>query len=128
MLFRSDTYGHLEGDQVLQALAEVIRQCLRRSDSAYRYGGEEFVILMPEVNGDAAYALAERLRSNFALTEVISADGRTIRCTISVGVTEYVGGDCENSLIRRADEASYKAKRQGKNCVVMAEAPRGDAP
>lgn len=125
--FINDTYGHLEGDRVLLALAEVIRQCLRRSDSAYRYGGEEFVILMPEVNGDPAFALAERLRANFAQTELASADGRCIRCTISIGVTEYVSGDCQNSLIRRADEASYKAKRQGKNCVVMAEAPAGNA-
>ena len=116
----NDTYGHLEGDKVLQMLASVIGQCLRRSDSAYRYGGEEFVVLMPEVNGEAAYALAERLRANFAESEVVTDDGQPVRCTISIGVAEYVLGDCGVSLIRRADEASYKAKQRGKNCVVMA--------
>jgi len=121
----NDTFGHLEGDKVLQALAAVIGQSLRRSDSAYRYGGEEFIVLMPEVNGEAAFTLAERLRGNFAAAEVIAADGRAIRCTISIGVAEHVAGDCENSLIRRADEASYKAKQLGKNCVVMAEATQG---
>ncbi|MDP3540380.1 MAG: diguanylate cyclase [Azonexus sp.] len=116
----NDTFGHLEGDRVLQALALVITQCLRRTDSAYRYGGEEFVVLLPEATAEVAYTLAERLRSEFAGEEVFAADGRSIHCTVSIGVAEYVSGDGEASLIRRADEASYKAKQAGKNCVAMA--------
>jgi diguanylate cyclase (GGDEF)-like protein len=120
----NDSFGHLEGDKVLQTLAGVIMQCLRRSDSAYRYGGEEFVVILPEANGESAYALAERLCSGFAAEAIRAADGRIMRCTVSIGVAEYVSGDTDNSLIRRADEASYQAKARGKNCVVMS----GSAP
>ena len=116
----NDNFGHLEGDKVLQALAGIIVQGLRCTDSAFRYGGEEFVILLPESNGEAAVALAERLCSNFAGQEVIAADGQSIRCTVSIGVAEYVPGDTENSLIRRADDACYQAKADGRNCVVFA--------
>lgn len=115
----NDNFGHLEGDKVLQTLAGMIGQCLRRSDSGYRYGGEEFVVLLPEANGESAFSLAERLRSGFAAEAVRAADGRVMRCTVSIGVAEYVSGDTDNSLIRRADEACYQAKAMGKNCVVM---------
>jgi diguanylate cyclase (GGDEF)-like protein/PAS domain S-box-containing protein len=115
----NDRYGHLEGDKVLQNLAEVIRHCLRRSDSAYRCGGEEFVVLLPEADTFAAMALAERLRSLFAAQETLASNGEKIHCTISIGVSRHVPSDTEISLIRRADEASYEAKRRGKNCVVL---------
>lgn len=119
----NDRFGHLEGDKVLQSLAGVIGHCLRRTDSAFRYGGEEFIVLLPEANGEAAWALAERLRIGFANGQVMSADGQVIRCTVSIGVVEFVSGDNQNSLIRRADEACYKAKQSGRNCVVMAAQP-----
>lgn len=119
----NDEFGHLEGDKVLQSLAEVIGNCLRRSDSAFRYGGEEFMVLLPEASGDAARMLAERLRGNFAGSAVAAASGCTIRCTVSIGVAESVPGDTEHSLIRRADEASYRAKQLGKNRVVLATLP-----
>lgn len=115
----NDCYGHLEGDKVLQNLAEVIRHCLRRSDSAYRYGGEEFVVLLPETDSSAAMALAERLRSMFAAQETLASNGEKICCTISIGVSRHVPTDNASSLIRRADEASYQAKERGKNCVVL---------
>ncbi len=116
----NDTYGHLEGDKVLQALSKVIRECLRSSDSAYRYGGEEFVVILPEVEIGAAQMLAERLRQGFADECVAAESGESIRCTVSIGVAEYRSGDGENQLIRRADDANYEAKRLGKNCVVVA--------
>lgn len=116
----NDGYGHLEGDRVLQSLAAVIRLCLRRTDSAYRYGGEEFVVLLPEAAGEAAYALAERLCSTFAGERTQTADGRQMHCTVSIGVAEYIAGESGASLMRRADEASYQAKEAGKNRVVMA--------
>lgn len=117
----NDTFGHLEGDRVLQALAGVISHSLRRTDSAYRYGGEEFVVVLPETSGRAARVLADRLRANFAAQDVMAADGRLIRCTVSIGVAESGLAEFKESLIRRADDASYEAKRQGKNCVVLAE-------
>lgn len=115
----NDCYGHLEGDKVLQNLAEAIRHCLRRSDSAYRYGGEEFVVLLPETDSSAAMALAERLRGMFAAQETQVSNGEKICCTISIGVSRHVPTDTASSLIRRADEASYRAKERGKNCVVL---------
>jgi diguanylate cyclase (GGDEF)-like protein len=118
----NDSFGHLEGDKVLQALVGVINHCLRRTDSAYRYGGEEFVVLLPEAGGEAAYALADRLRGSFATVETTAADGRSMRCTVSIGVAEYQSGDTATTLMRRADEASYQAKGAGKNCVVMGAA------
>jgi diguanylate cyclase (GGDEF)-like protein len=117
----NDTFGHLEGDKVLQSLAGVINHCLRRTDSAYRYGGEEFVVVLPETTGEAARVLADRLRAQFAAEVVTAADGQLIRCTVSIGVAECGPSEFKESLIRRADEASYEAKRLGKNCVVLAE-------
>ena len=114
----NDTYGHLQGDQVLQVLAGVISHCLRRSDSAYRYGGEEFAVVMPEAPLEPAALVAERLRRSFADTPIRPAGGGNIRCTISVGVTQWVAGESVESLIRRADDGAYQAKRRGKNCVV----------
>ena len=117
----NDNFGHLEGDRVLQALAGVIGRCLRSADSGFRYGGEEFVLLLPETTDEAAGILAERLRSAFAEEVVVSAAGQSIRCTVSIGVAESCLGESEHSLIRRADDASYEAKRRGKNCVVVAD-------
>ena len=117
----NDQFGHLDGDKVLQALAGVIEHCMRRSDSAYRYGGEEFIVLLPETHGRPAFLLAERLRGAFENSEVRAADGQTIRCTVSIGVAESNERDSANSLMRRADDAAYKAKDLGRNQVVLAE-------
>ncbi|MDP3440418.1 MAG: GGDEF domain-containing protein, partial [Azonexus sp.] len=115
--------GHLDGDKVLQCLASIILRCLRNSDSAFRYGGEEFVVLLPETTGKAAHSFAERLCLEFANEIVESATGLSICCTVSVGVAESFAGESENSFIRRADEACYEAKRCGKNRVCFAGAP-----
>lgn len=117
----NDSYGHPEGDRVLQSLAATIKYCLRQTDSAYRSGGEEFVVVLPETTGEAAHVLADRLRSNFAAQEILTEDGQKITCTVSIGVAESNPAELKESLIRRADEASYEAKRRGKNCVVLAE-------
>ena len=115
----NDRFGHLEGDKVLQNLADAIRHCLRRSDSAYRYGGEEFVVLMPEADAVAAMGLAERLRMLFAEQATMAPSGEKICCTVSIGVSCHRPTDTESTLIRRADDASYVAKMRGKNCVVL---------
>lgn len=108
----NDTHGHLEGDNVLVGLAEAIRDSLRGADSAYRYGGEEFVVILPETAlGDAA-VLAERLRARFA--------GKRFRdqaMTVSIGVAEYLPGERPSDTLRRADANLYGAKRAGKNRV-----------
>lgn len=117
----NDRFGHLEGDRVLIELAALIRACERGSDSAYRYGGEEFVILLPETAATSAMQLAERVRARFAGIRLPLADAEAISATISIGVAEWRPGEDEQTLIRRADEAVYAAKHRGKNCVVLAE-------
>lgn len=116
----NDTRGHLEGDQVLQGLAHLIGESLRSTDSAFRYGGEEFVVLLPEADTAAARLFAERLRERVAIQAALANDAELAGCTISIGVAEYVRGEGEASFIHRADEATYEAKRRGKNCVVEA--------
>lgn len=115
----NDRYGHLEGDRVLSGLAQVIRDCIRLSDSAYRYGGEEFVALLPETGSEEALHVAERLRSAFEQKIFSPAGNGAVNMTISIGVSSYLPGDEVKGFIRRADEGTYEAKRQGKNRVVF---------
>jgi diguanylate cyclase (GGDEF)-like protein/PAS domain S-box-containing protein len=121
----NDTYGHAEGDRVLEALAEVIRSCLRITDTAYRYGGEEFAILMPEVTAQDGSILAERVRERFAQSPQVMPGGATIHVSISMGVTQFEPGDDAKSIFSRADSGMYQAKLRGKNCLVIAELPTG---
>ena len=113
----NDTYGHLRGDHVLQELARTILQALRNTDTAFRYGGEEFVALLPETGLQAALHLAERIRTRFEILPLELGDTRPVHCTISIGVSETCEGDNVTSLLQRADEALYRAKSMGRNRV-----------
>lgn len=117
----NDGFGHLEGDKVLRGLADAIRHALRRDDCAFRYGGEVFVVILPEVGLEAAGVLAERLRQRFADTRVLTSVGQIIQCTVSIGVAEWQTDEDRLGFVRRADEAVYAAKRSGKNCVSFAK-------
>jgi diguanylate cyclase (GGDEF)-like protein len=119
----NDTYGHVEGDRVLQILAQVVKSCLRSADTAYRYGGEEFTAILPETSIQAAELLAERLREAFATTPLKLSSGATIHSTVSIGVTQYVSPENIQRFVRRADDGVYQAKRRGKNCVTVRPAP-----
>ncbi len=114
----NDTYGHLEGDQVLAAVAGVIKNNLRSMDTAYRYGGEEFTLLLPETGIAPAVNLADRLRQSIADTPMTTSSGAVIAVTVSIGVAEYVAGEIVENFVRRADDGVYEAKRRGKNRVV----------
>ena len=116
----NDTWGHQVGDQVLQALAQTLRETLRNSDAGFRYGGEEFVALMPETHPFAAVAVAERLRERVAALALPVPKGPALRITISVGVAGLMDGDDGAALLRRADQACYQAKSRGRNCVQAA--------
>lgn len=116
----NDTWGHLTGDRVLQELARLIRDSLRACDRAFRYGGEEFIVLLSETAGEDALLLAERLRCAFAGLAGGCGVLPASQFTVSIGVAEYFAGESESSLINRADRAVYDAKRRGKNCVVQA--------
>ena len=115
----NDTYGHLEGDEVLKQLAEVIRNCLRLGDSGYRIGGEEFAVIMPDTDVESAKLVAERLRATFATARLKPRPDLTTYCTASIGVTHYRPYEKLTAFIRRGDAGCYQAKHQGKNCVVV---------
>lgn len=116
----NDTWGHLTGDRVLEELARLISESLRACDHAFRYGGEEFIVLLSETTGADASLLADRLRCAFAGLAGVCGVQPSAQFTVSIGVAEYVAGESEGAFIGRADKAVYAAKRSGRNCVVLA--------
>ena len=112
----NDTHGHEVGDRVLRTLAQCLEPHLRRSDRAVRLGGEEFALLLPETPLRQALRLAERLRRAVEAMAVPPV----ARITASFGVAEARPTDTPLTLLRRADEAMYRAKRKGKNRVEAA--------
>jgi len=110
----NDTHGHLVGDMVLKDLSSVTSAALRSGDLIGRWGGEEFLALLPGVAAGEAAQIAERLRVN--ICEHVFVNG--LRCTVSMGVAEMHRDDTQDSLTHRADQALYKAKRSGKNRVA----------
>ena len=116
----NDAYGHLEGDEVLKALADVLRKDLRVSDTAYRYGGEEFTLLLPETDSGKALIAAERLRRDFESQVLTPLPGTEAHMTISIGVSQYFQGEDPSEFLKRVDEGMYEAKKQGKNRVFFA--------
>jgi two-component system cell cycle response regulator len=116
----NDTYGHDGGDDVLREFASRLRRNVRGIDLACRYGGEEFVVVMPDTEGIVAEKVAERIRAEIArLPFPIGKDGKTIEVTVSVGVSSVLKGpDSVQALMKRADLALYEAKSGGRNRVV----------
>ncbi len=113
----NDTHGHDVGDEVLREFALRMRKSIRGIDLACRYGGEEFIIIMPETSLAVATTVAERLRRVIA-GEPFVMGARRIDVTISVGIAALGGSDDAASVIKRADQALYRAKRDGRNRVV----------
>jgi len=116
----NDTYGHDAGDEVLREFARRLRQNIRGIDLACRYGGEEFVVVMPDTEGHIAEKVAERIRAEIAHEPfAIGKDGQTIEITISIGVSALKrGADSVAEMMKRADVALYEAKKTGRNRVV----------
>ena len=113
----NDTYGHLEGDKVLVRLGQIIKSCLRTMDSAYRYGGEEFTIILPETTCEEAINVAGRLKTAVELECFLPEPGKIYTITISIGVTEYHDDEEISEFILRADKAMYKSKATGRNKI-----------
>ena len=114
----NDTFGHDAGDEVLRAVAQRVLANIRSFDMAARLGGEEFVVVMPDTPPEDAMAAAERLRARIAETPLATAGGRPIGVTASLGVAASIRGDTSSALLKRADQALYAAKRDGRNRVV----------
>ncbi len=116
----NDTYGHDAGDEVLKEFARRLSLNVRAIDMACRFGGEEFVVLMPETGGDDALNIAERVRIQVADEPFVLSDGRAMWVTVSVGVATAQGvGDSPEGLVKRADAGVYEAKQSGRNRVIV---------
>ena len=116
----NDTWGHACGDQALRAFAEVARAQVRTSDHLYRYGGEEFLLLLRNTRLQGALRLAERIRRHMERTP-LNCGGHEIHVTTSAGVAELLDDEDADALIERADRALYEAKHRGRNLVVSAQ-------
>lgn len=109
----NDTYGHEAGDRVLEFLAKTLKESVRVTDFVIRWGGEEFLILMPGCVGEQAYRVAEKIR-----TKIEETDNGVCPMTVSIGVAEHAGGNYHDT-IKNADRALYDAKNSGRNKVVL---------
>jgi|GEM_PF-1609356 len=118
----NDTYGHREGDKVLKRLANLLVESVRDSDHPARIGGEEFAVLMPDIDWRQCVEAAERIRQALA-DEEFSLNGHRVAVTISIGVAELHTGETIHRCVDRADRALYRAKAQGRNRVVSDEKP-----
>jgi two-component system cell cycle response regulator len=116
----NDSYGHDIGDEVLKEFANRIAANVRGIDLACRYGGEEFVVVMPDTDVAFALSVSERLRQSIETTPFpISRDPKSLGLTISIGIAGSEGeSDSASALLHRADQALYRAKRTGRNKVV----------
>ncbi len=117
----NDTHGHQEGDRVLREMADRVRSVIRLSDSLTRWGGEEFIVLMPDTGLSSASTLAERIRESLG-GQLFEGVGRV---TVSIGVAEYLPAASREAWLERADQAMYRAKGAGRN-RVMADPARSD--
>jgi diguanylate cyclase (GGDEF)-like protein len=113
----NDTYGHQAGDEVIVQIAVILEHMKRESDIVCRYGGEEFVLLLPKTSGEGAYVVAERIREEVAETIIDFQKEKQISFTVSLGVSEviYEKDNHIEAVIKRADDALYKAKQSGRN-------------
>ena len=116
----NDAHGHAVGDVVLRELAARLRERVRREDVVGRWGGEEFVVALPETTPDGAAAVAESLRAGVSRTP-IAADGVALEVTVSIGVAAWTGQELDQ-LVDRADQALYAAKAAGRDRVVLERA------
>lgn len=115
----NDSHGHYEGDRLLKSVASSIKDNIRENDYAFRMGGDEFLIFLPETNEEHAYHYAERLRSGIE-TKKLQSNTRIYSISISLGISQYRQSDVDlEAVVRRADEALYQAKNSGKNRVEI---------
>ena len=122
----NDSYGHMLGDKILSLIARKIKSCLRSNDTAYRFAGDEFTIVLPETISRKAKLVADRILTKFS-HESLTINAKEIPTTaLSIGITEYQKNEDKEQFVHRADLTMYEAKRHGGNSVVIStevEAP-----
>jgi len=120
----NDTYGHPAGDQVIADIAGVLKASIRESDVCGRYGGEEFILILPRSDPSSAIQLAERVRTNIQQLRILEIDHSPV--TVSLGIAMLEPSELSESVVLRADKALYEAKEAGRNRVVLSDATFAD--
>ncbi|PTS83587.1 hypothetical protein DBR00_13865 [Pseudomonas sp. HMWF032] len=115
----NDSHGHIVGDQALKAVASALKDSLRNVDMVFRYGGEEFMVLLSNTSREAASMIGERLRLAVLGIQYL-VENRAIELSVSLGCATLLPGESMDSLLRRADSALYVSKREGRNRLSMA--------
>ncbi len=115
----NDAYGHIEGDRVLSRLGQVVKRCLRQTDSAYRYGGEEFTVILPMTTSADGAVTAERIRTEFGKEHFPPASGQSVHVTVSIGLGEYKTQEDIKAFVHRVDQLMYQSKKNGKDRVCF---------
>ena len=118
----NDRFGHPIGDSVLRQVAQAIIENVRSSDFVFRYGGEEFLVVLVETGRDQAYDIAERIRADLERRDLEIENGQTLQVSSSIGIACHTGHPDQKYLIKSADEALYKAKQNGRNRIEFFEA------
>lgn len=117
----NDTYGHPAGDKVIKAIAHLLRQRLRKTDAVGRYGGEEFVAVLPRCSREEAQMLMEDVRQRL-FDIAFTVDQRSFNVTLSAGIAAYRPGvERADQLLQEADAALYRAKSEGRNRICIAK-------
>ena len=113
----NDTYGHVEGDHVLSRLGQVVKRCLRETDSAYRYGGEEFTIILPMTMSDEGIVTAKRIQTELRKEAFSPMLGQEVYVTVSIGLAQYKPKEEMKAFVNRVDQLMYHAKKNGRDRI-----------
>lgn len=116
--FLNDEYGYVAGDKVLYFIAQTVKSMIRTADKVYRYGGEEFAVVLNRCDVTQAQSVADKIREKIEKSNLLYG-GKNVHVTISIGVTLHKQGDTLEDIIGRADKALYCAKKSNKNCTMM---------
>lgn len=117
----NDTYGHAAGDDVLENVGKVIKKTTRSTDWSFRYGGEEFLIILPSTDGQEATQVAEKIRKAVAAEKYQTINGELVKKTMSIGVAQFIPGESLEKVLKRADDNMYNSKIKGKNRVYFSD-------
>jgi len=113
----NDAYGHIEGDNALQRIGRIIKNCLRETDFAYRYGGEEFTVILPMTTEEQGVPIAERINGEIKRETFSPLPGQIVHLTVSIGLAQHRPQEDITTFVRRADQWMYKGKKNGKDRV-----------